>query len=236
MITAQDIREKTFEKAKFGGYAMNEVDDFLDEVANDLAAIQKEYGILRGKMKVLVGKIEEYRSNEDAMHMALVSAQKIAGDIESGAQTRADAVLAEAQAKADAIVAEAQAKADEVCGNLEARRAEEELRLQKAKASASEFIHTMLSLTEKERALLSTLKDMDLSSAIVTPAPAEKKAIAAPEEEFAVPSFGEAEEEPLDEIVPEESVPDYVKAFEDAVYQPEIPEADDADAAPEFVL
>ena len=29
MITAQDIREKTFEKAKIGGYDMAEVDDFL---------------------------------------------------------------------------------------------------------------------------------------------------------------------------------------------------------------
>ncbi|MBR7190097.1 MAG: DivIVA domain-containing protein, partial [Oscillospiraceae bacterium] len=42
MITAQDIREKTFEKSTFGGYAMNEVDDFLDELAGDLAASQKE--------------------------------------------------------------------------------------------------------------------------------------------------------------------------------------------------
>ena len=30
MISAQDIREKTFEKSTFGGYAMSEVDDFLD--------------------------------------------------------------------------------------------------------------------------------------------------------------------------------------------------------------
>ena len=40
MITAQDIREKTFEKSTFGGYAMNEVDDFLDELAGDLAAAE----------------------------------------------------------------------------------------------------------------------------------------------------------------------------------------------------
>ena len=33
MITAQDIREKCFEKARIGGYAMDEVDDFLDELA-----------------------------------------------------------------------------------------------------------------------------------------------------------------------------------------------------------
>ena len=75
MITAQDIREKTFEKSTFGGYAMGEVDDFLDALAGDVAAAQKENATLRGKMKVLVDKIEEYRESEDAMRLALVSAQ-----------------------------------------------------------------------------------------------------------------------------------------------------------------
>ncbi len=34
MVTAQDIREKTFEKAKkTDGYNMDQVDEFLDELA-----------------------------------------------------------------------------------------------------------------------------------------------------------------------------------------------------------
>ena len=76
MITAQDIREKTFEKSTFGGYAMNEVDDFLDELANDLSVSQKELATMRAKMKVLVDKIEEYRGSEEDMHKALVSARR----------------------------------------------------------------------------------------------------------------------------------------------------------------
>lgn len=43
MITPQDIRDKTFEKAIFGGYDMGSVDDFLDKVAGDLAASQKKF-------------------------------------------------------------------------------------------------------------------------------------------------------------------------------------------------
>ena len=52
MITPQDIREKTFEKAMFGGYDMGGIDEFLEEVANDVAALQKENAVLKGKMKV----------------------------------------------------------------------------------------------------------------------------------------------------------------------------------------
>ena len=66
MITAQDIREKTFEKSRIGGYDMASVDDFLEELADDVTAYQKENAVLKSKMKVLVDKIEEYRANEEA--------------------------------------------------------------------------------------------------------------------------------------------------------------------------
>ena len=46
MMTPQDIREKTFEKAVFGGYDMGQVDDFMEAAASDLAALQKENGVL----------------------------------------------------------------------------------------------------------------------------------------------------------------------------------------------
>ena len=57
MTTPQEIREKTFEKAVFGGYDMGDVDDFMEQVAADMTTLQKENAVLKGKMKVLVDKI-----------------------------------------------------------------------------------------------------------------------------------------------------------------------------------
>jgi len=205
MITAQDIREKTFEKSTFGGYAMGEVDDFLDELADDLAAAQKESAVLKGKMKVLVEKIEEYRANEEAMKMALLSAQKMAREIETDSQTKADEIVAEAQAEADRILAEAQARADAITGDIQAKADAEELRYQQAKAAAAEYIQSMRLLAERQLGLLSGLEEADLTDAIVTPAPAEKKALPAFDEEV--------EEEEAEET------PDYLKDFEQAVFQ-----------------
>ena len=104
MITAQDIREKTFEKARFSGYDMASVDDFLEELAEDVTATQKENAVLKSKMKVLVDKIEEYRANEDALNMAVLSAQKLAVQIENDARARASAMLAEADKQVKAKV------------------------------------------------------------------------------------------------------------------------------------
>ena len=59
MLSPQDISDKVFVKAVFGGYDMTGVDDFLEGVAGDYAALYKENAILKGKLKVLVEKVEE---------------------------------------------------------------------------------------------------------------------------------------------------------------------------------
>jgi len=161
MITAQDIREKTFEKATFGGYDMSEVDDFLEELAADSVATQKEVGMLNAKMKVLADKIREYQSTEEAMRMALVSAQTLAKNVEQEAQQKAAALLAEAQTQADAILAEARAKADEICGDVITKRETEENRLAAARKAAAEYIEKMLLVTAKQSDFLTALKGMD---------------------------------------------------------------------------
>ena len=243
MITAQDIREKCFEKARIGGYAMDEVDDFLDELANDAAASQKEIATLNAKMKYLADKIREYQGSEEAMNMALVSAQKLAKNIEEDARAKAEALVASAQKEADEIVAAAKAESDRTIGEIESKRKAEELRYQKAHAAAAEYIQKVRMLLDREQTFLTTLADADLTGAVVTPAPTAKKAIAAPVEE-AEPEVETAEEEVLPAEEPEaapeaeeesplypdaaEDEQDYVKAFENAVYQ--TPEASDEDA------
>ena len=132
MITAQDIREKTFEKARIGGYDMASVDDFLEELADDITASQKENAVLKSKMKVLVDKIEEYRANEEALNMAVLSAQKLAVQIESEARTRAANMLADAEKQVKATV-----------GSIEEQAQAEEKRLEDAKAATAQFLETI---------------------------------------------------------------------------------------------
>ncbi|MBQ5671533.1 MAG: DivIVA domain-containing protein, partial [Oscillospiraceae bacterium] len=72
MITSQDIRAKGFEKAVFGGYEMASVDQFLENVARSMDDNAKEIATLKSKMKILANKVEEYRSTEEAMRLALV--------------------------------------------------------------------------------------------------------------------------------------------------------------------
>jgi len=159
MITAQDIREKTFEKAKFGGYDMANVDDFLEELADDVTAAQKENAILKSKMKVLVDKVEEYRANEEALNLAVLSAQKLAVQIENDARQRANAMLADAERQVKAIV-----------GTIEEETAKQEKKLADAQAATAKFVEGVRAMCNAQ------LKNLDsILGGIVPQAEAPKE-------------------------------------------------------------
>ena len=154
MITAQDIREKGFEVVRFNGYDRDMVDDFLEELADDVAATQKENAVLKSKMKVLVDKIEEYRANEEALNNAILSAQKLAVQIES-----------EARQRAAATVADAEKKAQETIGSITDRADSEEKRLADAKAATAKFFEAAKALCNSQVGKLEgIMNDMGLAA------------------------------------------------------------------------
>lgn len=192
MITAQDIREKTFEKARRDGYDMATVDDFLEELADDVTAYQKENAVLKSKMKVLVDKIEEYRANEEALNLAVLSAQKLAVQIENEARTRAAAMIEDADRQVKARI-----------GGIEDETKRQEQLLADAKAATAKFF-------DASRALCNTqLRNLDsiANGMGIKPAPAPAAESAAPAAEpVDVDKAVRSIEESVSRIQPEPSV------------------------------
>lgn len=187
-MTPQDIRERALEKTMFGGYDMAAVDKFREEVAIELAASQKEIAVLKGKMKVLVDKIEEYRATEDAMRLALLSAQKIGKQIEEDAQKRADE-----------IITSANTQAEKVLGGLRQAKADEEEKLLAAKTSCAKFL-------EEARALcLTQLNYLDtLTTAKQKEAPVQQAApVQQPEVHETIRSIDDSVAQITEETAPE---------------------------------
>ena len=59
MFTPQQIEQISFNRATFGGYDMQSVDEFLEPLTEDYITLYKENALLKSKMKVLVTKLEE---------------------------------------------------------------------------------------------------------------------------------------------------------------------------------
>ena len=100
MLTPQEVSEHAFQKASFGGYNMAQVDEFLDVLTEDYSALYSENAVLKSKMKVLVDKVEEYRSTEEAMRKALMTAQRMADDLVKEAEQKKAEILREVESDA----------------------------------------------------------------------------------------------------------------------------------------
>ena len=163
MFTPQEVSEKVFPKASFGsgGYSMTSVDEFLDALTEDYTALFKENMTLKAKLKVLAEKVEEYRSTEEAMRQALLTAQKMASKL-----------VQEAQAEKEQLLADARTEAQNEIHRLDAERQGAEQKLAMAQQKTAEFIRRCQAQTD----FLQSLPELELAAAAPEqPAAAEEK-------------------------------------------------------------
>lgn len=149
MLTPQEVSERAFQKASFGGYNMAQVDEFLDILTGDYSALYSENAVLKSKMKVLVDKVEEYRSTEEAMRKALMTAQRMA-----------DELVQEAEKKKAEILKEAEAQAASRKANISKELEAEEFRLQQAQKATAAFVEKVRALHAQETEYLDHLQEL----------------------------------------------------------------------------
>jgi cell division initiation protein len=145
-----DVRRKEF-KNGFRGYDANQVDDFLDEVADDFERVFAEAGRMREEIQVLKGRLEQFEELESSIRAALVHAEKAAEDLRRSAAREAEMTVREAREHAHRILADSSGRVERVQGSYEAMR--------KAKQDfANDFRHLL-------KSYLSVMDQADTASA-----------------------------------------------------------------------
>ena len=129
MFTPQQIEQISFGNALFNGYDKDAVDEFFIPLTEDYVTLYKENALLKSKMRVLVGKLEEYRANEASMKEAIVNAQKTC-----------DTMVKETEAKCAQMLADANVAAAEHSKLTDSQIAAENARLEEARQSATDSI------------------------------------------------------------------------------------------------
>ena len=165
MLTPQEVSERAFQKASFGGYNMDQVDEFLDILTGDYSALFNENAVLKNKMKVLVDKVEEYRSTEEAMRKALMAAQKMADDL-----------VREAEQKKAEILSRAESEVRNRRAGIDRELEAEAFRLKKAQQETAAYVDKVRALHAKEAEYLSQLEELVPPDTTPAPDPVEEKA------------------------------------------------------------
>ncbi|MCB2291962.1 DivIVA domain-containing protein [Clostridium algoriphilum] len=91
-ITSMDINNKEFKKG-LRGYNADEVDEFLDKVAEEYEILYKENSTLREKASFLEEKLEHHVKIEATIQSTLVLAQNAAEQAKSSAQKESELII-----------------------------------------------------------------------------------------------------------------------------------------------
>ncbi|HEY5168881.1 MAG TPA: DivIVA domain-containing protein, partial [Thermoleophilia bacterium] len=105
-LTPLDIRHKEFKRG-MRGYADVEVDEFLDEVADEYERLFKENIDLQDRVESLEEKVAGYKRIEDTLQKTLVNAQASAEEQKQNANKQAQLILQDAELKSRQMVNEA---------------------------------------------------------------------------------------------------------------------------------
>ena len=80
-ITPMDIRQQQFTVRMFRGFDVQEVDTFLEDVAQDYEALIKENALLKEQLQVLEDRTRGLEDREKVLQQTLVSSQQFAEEM-----------------------------------------------------------------------------------------------------------------------------------------------------------
>jgi|GEM_PF-1061892 len=105
-ITPRDIHNQEF-KRSLRGYDMDEVDAFLQQIADELEIVVSENGQLKDQVKELRLRMDEYEKKDELLEKTLVAAQQATEQMKEASRKEVEAASKAARAEAAKIIDEA---------------------------------------------------------------------------------------------------------------------------------
>jgi cell division initiation protein len=147
-----DVRRKEF-KNSLRGYDANQVDDFLDAVADEFERTYTENARLREEISGLRERLQQFEELEGSIRSALVHAEQAANDLRRTANWEAEDLRKSASREAELTVREAKARSHQML-------AESSARVERIQESYQALQEAKRGFTNDFRHLLKTYMDM----------------------------------------------------------------------------
>jgi cell division initiation protein len=147
-----DIRRKEF-KSGFRGYDANQVDDFLDAVADEFERNYTENQRMREEVSSLRDRLQQFEDLEGSIRAALVHAEQASNDLRRAATSEAEDLRQSAQREADFTIREAQTRSHQMLADSSAR-------IERVQDSYEALQEAKKSFSNDFRHLLKTYMDM----------------------------------------------------------------------------
>jgi cell division initiation protein len=147
-ITPLDIQQMVF-KVTFRGYDKEEVNRFLEELAQTVESLNRDHAVQQEKIMFLEQQLAELKRTEATLSNTLLSAQSLADDVKQNAQREADLVIKEAELKAGELIHQARVELTDTQRDLSSLQKQRLLMVERLRASLRMF-ERMLEVEEHE--------------------------------------------------------------------------------------
>ena len=110
LITPMDIRQQQFTLKLFRGFDVQEVDTFLEDVANDYEQLLKENALLKEQLMDLEERARGTAEREKVLQETLVTTQRMTEEWKENARREAQLLVREAELQGEKLLEEARAE------------------------------------------------------------------------------------------------------------------------------
>jgi cell division initiation protein len=149
-VAPLDLRQHRF-KTVVRGFDKAEVVAMLTEAADDYEHALREMDRLRQDVSRLESLLSEHRERETSLRNTLLTAQRLADEIEDAAQNEAKLVVREAQGRADLLLQKAQVRLEEVERDINEMRLRRRGVEGSLEASIQALYHALEFIREQDR-------------------------------------------------------------------------------------
>jgi cell division initiation protein len=137
-ITPLDIQQMVF-RTKLRGYDREEVNRFLEELAQTVESLNRDNAMLRERVAMTEQQVSELKRTETTLSNTLVAAQSLADDVKRSANRDAELIVKEAELKAGEVIRQARVELGETQRDLSQLQKQRLLMVERMRATLHTF-------------------------------------------------------------------------------------------------
>ena len=123
-ITPIDIQQQHFKSKMIGGYDQEEVDRFLEQVAEELEILTVDGQHMRDELSRTRLALEDLQNREATLKETLITTQRMTDDLKANARREAELIIGNAQLRAEQLLLQAEDHRVKMVAEIQALRRE----------------------------------------------------------------------------------------------------------------
>lgn len=159
-LTPTDIHHKEF-RTSLRGYNEEEVDSFLDQVADELERLIHENVEMQQQLEQIKARVAEFEEMQTSLQSALLAATKSAEAVKDQARQESEAMVGKAQEEADSLVKSAQEQARQMILRAQNERQKLERSYASLRETRKRYIRALKEIAENHLAQVQELESKE---------------------------------------------------------------------------